>query len=74
MLSDQCSKIGQSAYNIEWYNLPPNQARSVILLGTISLYPPKLTGGKMIQFCMMTFSSVMQTSVVYLNLLRTFSE
>ncbi|XP_076670790.1 odorant receptor 13a-like [Andrena cerasifolii] len=74
MLSEQCSQIGPTAYNIEWYNLPPKQARNLIMLCTISLYPPKLTGGKMIQFCMMTFSSVMQTSVVYLNLLRTLSE
>ncbi|XP_076682199.1 odorant receptor 13a-like [Andrena cerasifolii] len=74
LLSNQCSEIGPAAYNIEWYNLPPKQAQNLILLSVISLYPPKLTGGKMIQFCLATFGTVMQTATIYMNLIRTVSQ
>ncbi|XP_076235778.1 uncharacterized protein LOC143180130 [Calliopsis andreniformis] len=72
ILTDECSQIGPVSYNIDWYNMPPKKACSVILLNAISLYPPKLTAGKILELNFITFSSILQTSVVYLNLLRTF--
>ncbi|XP_017795940.1 PREDICTED: uncharacterized protein LOC108577312 [Habropoda laboriosa] len=71
ILSEQCSQIGSASYEIDWYNLPAKRAYDLILLSVISQYPPKLTAGKIIDLSLNTFSSVVKTSVVYLNLLRT---
>nr|XP_031834883.1 odorant receptor 4-like [Nomia melanderi] len=71
LLSDQCSQIGQASYNICWYSLPAKKAYSFVLLEAISLYPPKLTAGKIIELSINTFGVVVKTSVVYFNLLRT---
>ncbi|XP_076276072.1 odorant receptor 10-like [Lasioglossum baleicum] len=70
LLTEQCSKIGPAAYEIEWYNLPYKKAHDLILLSVVSNYPPKLTAGKIFTLSLNTFSSVMQSSVIYLNLLR----
>ncbi|XP_076620379.1 uncharacterized protein LOC143341377 [Colletes latitarsis] len=74
LLSEQCSQIGQASYEIDWYTLPPKKASYLILMNAISLYPPKLTGGKIFELSLFTFGTVMKTSVVYLNLLRTVSD
>ncbi|XP_076237704.1 odorant receptor 13a-like [Calliopsis andreniformis] len=74
ILTEQCSQIGPASYEIEWYNLSPKKAQSLILLSAVSLYPPKLTAGKFVVLNFKTFSSVMQSSVVYFNLLRTFTD
>ncbi|CAL7936634.1 unnamed protein product [Xylocopa violacea] len=74
VLSEQCSQIGTVAYEIDWYELPAKDAHNLILLNLISQYPPKLTAGKIITLSLRTFSSVVKTSVVYLNLLRTVTD
>ncbi|XP_076224774.1 odorant receptor 13a-like isoform X2 [Nomia melanderi] len=71
LLSEQFSQIGRVSYNIHWYNLSAREAYNFVLLEAISLYPPKLTAGKMIELSINTFGIVVKTSVVYLNLLRT---
>nr|XP_031834897.1 uncharacterized protein LOC116428019 [Nomia melanderi] len=71
LLTEQCSKIGPAAYKIDWYKLPPTKARDLILLSVVSNYPPKLSAGKIFTLSLNMFSSVMQSSVIYLNLLRT---
>ncbi|XP_043253248.1 odorant receptor 4-like [Colletes gigas] len=73
VLSEQCSQIGPAAYDIEWYNLPAKKACGLALLSAIALYPPKLTAGKIFQLSLNTFSSVLKTSAIYLNLLRTLT-
>ncbi|XP_076620377.1 odorant receptor 13a-like [Colletes latitarsis] len=74
LLSEKCSQIGQTSYEIDWYTLPPKKASYLILVHAVSLYPPKLTGGKIFVLSLYTFGTVMKSSVVYLNLLRTISE
>ncbi|XP_076760041.1 odorant receptor 13a-like [Xylocopa sonorina] len=74
VLSEQCSQIGTIAYEIEWYHLSAKEAHDLILLILISQYPPKLTAGKIITLSLRTFGSVLKTSVVYLNLLRTVTQ
>ncbi|XP_043517114.1 odorant receptor 49a-like isoform X2 [Frieseomelitta varia] len=74
ILTEQCRQIGVNSYKIEWYNLPAKNAYDLILLISISQYPPKLTAGKIIELSLDTFSSVARTSLVYLNLLRTFAD
>ncbi|XP_078043442.1 odorant receptor 2a-like isoform X1 [Augochlora pura] len=73
ILSEECSRMGPAAYEIQWYNLPPRKAYNLILLSAIALYPPKLTAGKIINLSLSTFGTVVKTSVIYLNLLRTFA-
>ena len=43
---------------MDWYNLPTKDAYNLILLISISQYPPKLTAGKIIELSLDTFSSV----------------
>ncbi|XP_076475395.1 odorant receptor 4-like [Bombus vancouverensis nearcticus] len=74
LLSEQCSEIGTASYEIDWYNLPAKEAYDLILLISISQYPPKLTAGKIIELSLNTFSSVAKTSLVYLNLLQTVAD
>ncbi|XP_006565966.1 odorant receptor 4-like isoform X1 [Apis mellifera] len=74
ILTEQCSQIGTVSYEIDWYKLSPKEAYDLILLISISQYPPKLTAGKIIELSFNTFSSVAKTSVVYLNLLRTVTD
>ncbi|CAL7936635.1 unnamed protein product [Xylocopa violacea] len=74
VLSEQCSLIGTVSYEIDWYDLSAREAYYLILLNIVSQYPPKLTAGKIIELSLKTFSSVVKTSVVYLNLLRTFTD
>ncbi|XP_076642128.1 odorant receptor 13a-like isoform X2 [Halictus rubicundus] len=71
LLSEQCSRMGPASYDIQWYNLPPRRAYNLILLSAISLEPPKLTAGNIIDLSINTFGAVVRTSVIYLNLLRT---
>ncbi|XP_053999906.1 uncharacterized protein LOC128887729 [Hylaeus anthracinus] len=68
ILSDQCSQIGPASYNIDWYNLPPKKACDLILMNAISLYPPKLSGGKIAVLCLNTFGAV--STIVRSNLTR----
>ncbi|XP_076620381.1 odorant receptor 10-like [Colletes latitarsis] len=70
----KCSQIGPASYDIEWYNLLPKKAHDLVLLNVVSLYPPKLMGGKIIELSMNTFGAVLKTSVVYFNLLRTLAD
>ncbi|XP_053999460.1 odorant receptor 4-like isoform X1 [Hylaeus anthracinus] len=74
ILSDQCSQMGPASYEIDWYNLPPKKACNLILVNTVALYPSKLTAGKIIELSLYTFGTVLQTSIVYLNLLRTVAD
>ncbi|XP_043517113.1 odorant receptor Or2-like isoform X1 [Frieseomelitta varia] len=74
LLSEQCRQIGINSYKIEWYNLPAKNAYDLILLISISQYPPRLTAGKIIDLSLNTFSSVAKTSLIYLNLLRTVTD
>ncbi|KOX73712.1 Putative odorant receptor 13a [Melipona quadrifasciata] len=67
-------QIGKNSYEIEWYNLPSKNAYDLILLISMSQYPPRLTAGKIIELSLNTFSSVAKTSLIYLNLLRTVTD
>ncbi|XP_017883139.2 odorant receptor 4-like isoform X2 [Ceratina calcarata] len=74
LLVEEGEKFGEATYNIEWYNLPEKKAQDLIILIGISRYPPKLTGGKIFEISIDTFSSVIKSSFVYLNLCQTVAE
>ncbi|XP_076376059.1 odorant receptor 13a-like isoform X1 [Megalopta genalis] len=73
VLTDQCSQIGFASYEVDWYNLPGKNARSFVLLNAISLYPPRLVGGKVTELSLDLFTVILKSSIVYLNLLRTLT-
>ncbi|XP_018401196.1 PREDICTED: odorant receptor 13a-like, partial [Cyphomyrmex costatus] len=71
-LTNQCSKIGYTSYEIEWYHLPGKIALDLTLIISISHHPIKVTAGKIISLSFSSFGSVLKTSITYLNMLRTF--
>ncbi|XP_076276560.1 uncharacterized protein LOC143207230 [Lasioglossum baleicum] len=71
LLTEECSQVGFASYDVSWYNLPPSKASGFVLLNVTSLFPPSLVAGKVIKLSLNTFSVIMKTTVVYLNLLRT---
>ncbi|XP_014475019.1 PREDICTED: odorant receptor 4-like [Dinoponera quadriceps] len=74
LLVDQYSKISSAAYDVNWYDLSGTKAVDLVMIITMSHYPPKLTAGKFVDLSINTFGVVLKTSVVYLNLLRTVTE
>ncbi|XP_050457371.1 odorant receptor 4-like [Cataglyphis hispanica] len=74
LIVEEYSKIASAAYEVNWYDLPGHKALDLVLIITISHYPPKLTAGKFCDLSLNTFSTVLKTSVVYLNLLRTVTQ
>ncbi|XP_076642135.1 uncharacterized protein LOC143352957 isoform X1 [Halictus rubicundus] len=71
LLTEECSQVGFASYDVSWYNLPSSKASGFILLNLTSLFPPNLVAGKVMKLSMNTFSVIVKTTVVYLNLLRT---
>ncbi|XP_012063215.1 PREDICTED: odorant receptor 13a-like [Atta cephalotes] len=65
------TQIGSICYMINWYQLSPISARSLILIIAMSSHPIKLTAGRMIDLSLKSFRSVLQTSLAYLSFLRT---
>ncbi|KYN06880.1 Putative odorant receptor 13a [Cyphomyrmex costatus] len=57
-LTNQCSKIGYTSYEIEWYHLPGKIALDLTLIISISHHPIKITAGKMINLSFSCFCSV----------------
>ncbi|KAH0951227.1 OrL16 [Eciton burchellii] len=71
-LTEQSSKVGYNSYKTEWYYLPAKIALDFILMISISHQPKKISAGKIVNLSFSSFSTVLKTSVAYLNLLRTF--
>ncbi|KAF3054510.1 Odorant receptor 117 [Nylanderia fulva] len=71
ILTQQCKKVGETAYMTDWYRLPRKTALGLILIISRSSVVIKITAGKLIQLSIATFSDVIKTSLVYLNMLRT---
>lgn len=54
----QYSKIGSAAYGVNWYDLSGNKAVALVMIITMSHYPPKLTAGKFVDLSINTFGVV----------------
>ncbi|XP_076276037.1 odorant receptor 4-like [Lasioglossum baleicum] len=74
LVAEQCRKVGQMSYMIDWYRLPENTKLSVILIMAMSSSSTKLTAGRLIKLSLASFSDVMKTSVAFLNMLRTLTD
>ncbi|XP_058807702.1 uncharacterized protein LOC131673606 isoform X3 [Phymastichus coffea] len=72
ILTEQCKKVGEVTYAIDWYKLPGKTAVDVIFIIAISsCCPARITAGKMVYLSMSSFCNVIKTAATYLNLLRT---
>ncbi|XP_003700836.2 odorant receptor 10-like [Megachile rotundata] len=71
LVAEQCKKIGEATYMIEWYRLPGNKKLCCILIIAMSNSSIKLTAGNMVELSIETFTNVVKTAVAFLNVLRT---
>ncbi|CAL1689182.1 unnamed protein product [Lasius platythorax] len=69
---EQEKKIGLTLCTLEWYRLPNEKARALILIMAISHTLLTLEAGKFIDLSLKTFGNVVKMAVTYLNLLRSF--
>ncbi|XP_023290511.1 putative odorant receptor 85d [Orussus abietinus] len=67
-LTHQCSVIGEAAYEIDWYRLPPRKASEIILILAICNVPVKLTAGKVSELSMTVFCDVSVGITIFLCL------
>ncbi|KAK9309139.1 hypothetical protein QLX08_001098 [Tetragonisca angustula] len=62
--------IADTAYNCEWYSLPPKNARLLVIIMCRAVSSPlKLTAGKFCWFTILLYSQVVKTSVSYISVL-----
>ncbi|EZA50023.1 ObirOr5-L6 [Ooceraea biroi] len=59
---------------LEWYRLPTNKTRNIVLIIITSHIPLKITAGKLVVLSFRTFGNVVKSAVAYLNILRTVVE
>nr|XP_031834871.1 uncharacterized protein LOC116427993 [Nomia melanderi] len=69
LVSEQCTKVGEVAYMIDWYRLRGKRKHCVILIMAMSNASTKLTAGNMVELSLSTFGDVVKTAVGYMNML-----
>ncbi|XP_020279256.1 odorant receptor 82a-like [Pseudomyrmex gracilis] len=73
LVAEQCRKIGDVSYLIDWHRLPERKGLALILMIAMSNSSVKLTAGNLFELSLGTFGDVVKTSVAYLNMLRTLT-
>ncbi|CAK9819228.1 Odorant receptor 4 [Anthophora plagiata] len=73
LVAEQCEKIGQVSYMIDWYRLTGNKKLCCVLIIAMSHSSMKLTAGNIVELCLTTFGDVVKTAVAFLNALRTLT-
>ncbi|KAL2716805.1 odorant receptor 13a-like [Vespula squamosa] len=68
-LLSESTGIADAAYECEWYNLSPNEAKCLILIMRRARSPLRITAGKFCSFNHELFSEVVRTSMSYLSVL-----
>ncbi|XP_043517122.1 odorant receptor 85b-like [Frieseomelitta varia] len=71
IVAEECRKIGEISYMIEWYRLSGNKKLCCILIIAMSNCSVQLTAGNIVKLSISTFSEVVKTSFAFLNVLRT---
>ncbi|CAL1689220.1 unnamed protein product [Lasius platythorax] len=71
LLMEKSSQIGYICYMINWYQLSPKSARSLILIIAMASHPIKISAGRIVDLSLMTFVNVLKTTMAYLSFLRT---
>nr|XP_003700912.1 PREDICTED: odorant receptor 22c-like [Megachile rotundata] len=73
LVAEQCRKIGEMTYMIEWYRLPGNKKLCCVMIIAMSNSSIKLTAGNMVELSIETFTNVVKTAFAFLNVLRTMT-
>ncbi|XP_011257877.2 odorant receptor 4 [Camponotus floridanus] len=68
---EQEKKIALTVCTLEWYRLPNEKAKALILIMGISDTSLNLKAGKFIDLSFKTFGNVVKMTVTYLNLIRS---
>ncbi|XP_043519502.1 odorant receptor 13a-like [Frieseomelitta varia] len=71
MLLVQNRELSDCAYESNWYNVSPPEARCLLFIMKRSIRPLRLTAGKFSTFSMEMFSSILKTAMGYLSVLLT---
>ncbi|XP_058795463.1 odorant receptor 82a-like [Phymastichus coffea] len=74
LLSTESTKMRETAYNSEWYELSPADARPLILIMIRTQQPLEFTAGKFVAFSLELYCSVLKTSVGYLSVLLAMKD
>ncbi|XP_043517112.1 odorant receptor 4-like isoform X4 [Frieseomelitta varia] len=70
IVAEECRRVGEISYMIEWYQLQGNKKLCCVLIIAMSNSSTKLTAGNIVELSISTFSSVMRTSAAFFNVLR----
>ncbi|KAF3423712.1 hypothetical protein E2986_07058 [Frieseomelitta varia] len=63
--------VANTAYNCEWYSLPPKDARLlIIIMCRARTSPLKITAGKFCWFSVQLYSQVLKTTMSYISVLH----
>ncbi|PBC34544.1 Putative odorant receptor [Apis cerana cerana] len=73
LVAEQCKKVGEISYMVDWYRLEGNKKLCFVLIIAMSNSSIKLTAGNMVELCLTTFSDIVKTAVAFLNVLRTLT-
>nr|XP_033333758.1 odorant receptor 9a-like [Megalopta genalis] len=73
LLRVQSSNMAIAAYDTNWYNVAPPEAKCLIFIMLRSMRPLCLTAGKFGIFSMEMFSTILRTAMGYLSVLVTVS-
>ncbi|XP_019699386.1 odorant receptor 4-like [Harpegnathos saltator] len=73
-LSTKGEKLSMTVCTLDWYRLPDEKARALILIIAMSNIPTKLRAGKFVDLSIRTFGDVVKTAVTYFNLIRKVME
>ncbi|XP_078043437.1 odorant receptor 85b-like [Augochlora pura] len=71
LLVEKTGNVGLLCFTIDWYHLPIETIRGLILIIGMSRFPSKISAGKVADLNLSTFGNIIKTTLVYLSFLRT---
>ncbi|XP_050475261.1 odorant receptor 13a-like [Bombus huntii] len=74
MLLGESTGVGQAAYECDWYDLPPKNAISLIIVICRAKVSFQITAGKFSPFSLELFNAVLKTSAGYLSVLLAMKD
>ncbi|XP_046419222.1 odorant receptor 22c-like [Neodiprion fabricii] len=72
-LIQESKRFREACYECAWYDIPPHQARDLILCMARAQQPLYLTAGKIYIFSLENFTQIIKTTIAYLSVLRTLT-
>ncbi|XP_043517194.1 odorant receptor 13a-like [Frieseomelitta varia] len=71
LLIDEGNVVKKISNTLDWYQLPVEKARCLILIIIMSNNPIKITVANMVQLSLITFIDIMKATLGYFNVLRS---